>query len=253
MDKPARTSQHRVVPDLTAVERGGRRPGALLPAEAREAYERASFIRRFQITFPLALENLLQDLDALLEPGKPEMPELRIVRRAEEWKKKWNLQADWIEEWATEFLHRVHFRQRIARGAQARHPDGNLPNASFLEAIFPLIVYPETPHYHHPVVSPEPLLESRVDFLKRAEEAWISASQAMKTSGARYTALTPTDHLDWFISYQFKKTPFGQIAKADTEKKRSAKAVERAVKKTATVLGFALRDSTPGGRPKKVK
>lgn len=88
-----------------------------------------------------------------------------------------------------------------------------------------------------------PELESR---LRRALETMVVEDTVGDTVPVR--DLPPVRHFDWTVRYQVLEESYSRIAHTDHVDR---KAVTRAVRKVADIIGLTLRDPDEGGRPVK--
>jgi hypothetical protein len=119
-------------------------------------------------------------------------------------------------------------------------------------------MFPIQPNIRQPLapVEASPMWETAAAFRGRALEHWRARLRVAHSLGfSRADLKTAVEHFDWFVRYQVKgeswtsiatNRPFPALPNARAEASR----VAAGVKKTAKLLGLALRSGRPG-RPRK--
>jgi hypothetical protein len=182
-----------------------------------------------------------------------------IPRIVQNWATRWHLNCPCVRAWADNVV-----------ALRARNPSMRLVGMGFGREI-PAEVWsrlaewndttldatgtdPRTygqavdPDYSTAPPAPNPYVEPREKYLRRAGRVWDARADVLRAHGDTHSVPAPAlkQHCEWLARYQFGETP-SVIAQTPGET-ATVEAVERAIVRLRPVLG--LRAPRPGGRPK---
>lgn len=163
-----------------------------------------------------------------------------------EWLALMPFTAEWLEDWANRFIDRECIR--LASGFTGSPLDWS--GCVFLPSL--MVGFVVVPDYSPTEssaarITPDPLVETRAEFLERASSAWNYVVSEMSSQGFEKTTITTREHLEWFIRYQVDNAT--SISKLAAEYQRDRSTVDEAIGRMASRLGITLRPASPGGRP----
>ena len=183
----------------------------------------------------------------------------RRVEAAHDWAERWKLWAPWLRNWGTYALYRWEV------GAACKDPmcswrcgatDWDNPAQSLETALADgrLYLLPELPEGPSPAsryfaidllrdvesITPNPLLETKADFSRRAQDVWTAAHDALTRQGI--SASWPRA-LDVHAAYLVKFHVLDQTAAAIAGTSGDESTVSKAVRPLADLIDLPIRQN----------
>jgi hypothetical protein len=217
-----------------------RRDSHLGSDELHRANVRTEFLRAVGQARPAIFERLAREAMAISSDDiSAKERETRITKQLE----LFPFSAPWLREWALAFVHDVALRQRaLPTGETPRYQD-SIPRWVLLLGATSGGFLPETARR----IEPQPLLETRQEFLDRAAHAWELVVNDLQMAGFAPAPLVSREHVEWLVAYQVQQQSYDAIARAV---RRTRQTVHDAIHNVATLLELPLRPASLGGRPR---